>query len=73
MTTYWVLRRPRILERTVRIGVATEVEGTPLGERISAEAYDALRQRARELFRHHAADNGSVAIPLAGRLVVARR
>jgi SAM-dependent methyltransferase len=53
--------------------LATEVEGTPLGERISAETYDALRQRVRELFQHYVAHDGSVGIPLAGHLVVARR
>jgi SAM-dependent methyltransferase len=53
--------------------VATEVEGTPLGERISAETYDAIRRRARELLQRYVAEDGSVGIPLAGHLVVARR
>lgn len=53
--------------------VATEVEGTPLGERISAETYDAIRRRARELLQRYVANDGSVGIPLAGHLVVSRR
>lgn len=31
------------------------------------------RQRARDLLQHYVADDGSVGIPLAGHLVVARR
>ena len=53
--------------------VTTELEATPLGERVSAEAYGALRQRARDLLRRYVADDGSVGLPLAGQLVVARR
>jgi hypothetical protein len=53
--------------------VTTELEATPLGERIAAETYDSLRQRARDLLQHYAAGDGSVRIPLAGHLVVARR
>ena len=53
--------------------VTTELEATPLGELVSAEAYDALRQRARELLQRYVAADGSVGIPLAGHLVVARR
>jgi len=53
--------------------VAAEVEGTPLGERISAETYDAIRRRARELLQRYVAEDSSVGIPLAGHLVVARR
>jgi SAM-dependent methyltransferase len=53
--------------------VTTELEATPLGERIAAETYDSLRQRARDLLQHYAAGDGSVRIPLAGHLVGARR
>ena len=53
--------------------VTTELEATPLGELVSAEAYDALRQRARDLLQRYVADDGSIGIPLAGHLVVARR
>ena len=53
--------------------VTTELEATPLGELISAEAYEALRKRARELLQRYVADDGSVGIPLAGHLVVASR
>ena len=53
--------------------VTTELEATPLGELISAEAYEALRKRARELLQRYVADDRSVGIPLAGHLVVARR
>jgi hypothetical protein len=31
------------------------------------------RQRARDLLQHYVADDGSVGIPFAGHLVVARR
>ena len=51
----------------------TELEATPLGERISAETYEDLRQRARDLLQRYVADAGSVDIPLAGHIVVARR
>ena len=53
--------------------VTTELEATPLGELVSAEAYDALRQRARDLLQRYVADDRSVGIPLAGHLVVAGR
>jgi len=53
--------------------VTTELEATPLGELVSAEAYDALRQRARDLLQRYVADDGSIGIPLAGHLVVAGR
>lgn len=52
--------------------VRTEVDSTPLGERISGEVYDRILRDARaELARFHT-DEGTAAVPLAGYIVTGR-
>jgi ubiquinone/menaquinone biosynthesis C-methylase UbiE len=52
--------------------VATEVESTPLRERISDEVYARIREGARELLRPFAKADGAAAIPLEGHVIAAR-
>jgi SAM-dependent methyltransferase len=52
--------------------VATEVESTPLGERISAKAYHQIRQGAREVLSPFTAADGSLAVPFEVHVVAAR-
>jgi SAM-dependent methyltransferase len=51
---------------------ATEVHGSPLGERISADVYDRILDGAREVLRPFTDASGAVAAPLRGHLVAAR-
>jgi ubiquinone/menaquinone biosynthesis C-methylase UbiE len=53
--------------------VTTEVESSPLRERISAQVYAAIREGAREVLRPFAKPGGAAEIPLQGHLVAARR
>jgi SAM-dependent methyltransferase len=53
--------------------VTTEVESTPLGERISAEAYHRIKQGAREVFAPFTAADGSLAAPFVVHVVGAVR
>ena len=53
--------------------VATEVESTPLIERISADVYGRIRTDAREALRRFTTPTGTAEIPLAGHIVVARK
>jgi ubiquinone/menaquinone biosynthesis C-methylase UbiE len=52
--------------------VATEVESTPLGERITADVYERLRQGARDVLAPYTAGDGSLAAPFAVHIVAAR-
>jgi hypothetical protein len=52
--------------------VATEVEGSPLIERITAATYDQLRAEGRAVFERYATPGGGVEIPLVAHLVAAR-
>jgi len=52
--------------------VRTEVEGTPLGERISAEVYTRLLEDARTALRRFVTGDGRFEAPIQGHLVVAR-
>jgi ubiquinone/menaquinone biosynthesis C-methylase UbiE len=52
--------------------VATEVESTPLRERISDEVYARIREGARELLRPFTKADGTAAIPLEGHVIAAR-
>jgi ubiquinone/menaquinone biosynthesis C-methylase UbiE len=52
--------------------VATEVESTPLRERISDEVYARIREEARELLRPFTKPDGAAAIPLEGHVIAAR-
>jgi SAM-dependent methyltransferase len=58
---------------SIDAAVTTEVESTPLVERISTEVYDELRRRTRELWRAYAAPDGTLRAPFASRFAVARR
>ena len=53
--------------------VATEVESTPLRERISDEVYARIREEARELLRAFTKRGGAAEIPLEGHVIVARK
>jgi hypothetical protein len=53
--------------------VATEVESTPLGERISAEAHARILEGAREVLRPFTKPDGTAEIPLEGHVVAARK
>jgi len=52
--------------------VATEVESTPLRERISDAVYAQIREDARELLRPYVRSDGRAEIPLDGHLIAAR-
>jgi ubiquinone/menaquinone biosynthesis C-methylase UbiE len=51
--------------------VATEVESTPLRERIGDEVYARIREEARELLRPFTGPGGAAAIPLEGHVIAA--
>jgi SAM-dependent methyltransferase len=51
--------------------VTTEVESTPLVERLSAETYQHIRDEARTVLAPFTAPDGSVAAPFESNLVVA--
>jgi SAM-dependent methyltransferase len=53
--------------------VTTEVESTPLGERITAEVYDRIRHGAREILASFTAADGTLEAPFAVHVVSARR
>ncbi|MGY1690967.1 class I SAM-dependent methyltransferase [Geodermatophilus sp. SYSU D01105] len=50
----------------------TEVEGSPLAQRITPEVYDRIRAGAREVLGPFTSPDGTVAAPLAGHLVAGR-
>ena len=58
---------------SIDAAVTTEVESTPLVERISSEVYAELRRRTRELWREYEAPDGGLSAPFASRFAVARR
>jgi ubiquinone/menaquinone biosynthesis C-methylase UbiE len=53
--------------------VATEVESTPLRERISDDVYARIREGAREVLRRFTKPDGTAEIPLEGHVVAARK
>ena len=53
--------------------VTTEVESTPLGERITAEVYERIRHGAREVLAPFTAADGALEAPFAVHVVAARR
>jgi SAM-dependent methyltransferase len=53
--------------------VATEVESTPLRERISGEVYARIVEGAREVLRPFTKPDGTAEIPLEGHVVAARK
>jgi hypothetical protein len=53
--------------------VATEVDSTPLGERLRPDVYEQLVTGAREVLAPFTGDDGSLAAPFECTLVAARR
>lgn len=53
--------------------VATEVESTPLIERITSEVYAAIRADARDVLRQFTTPDGRLEAPLNGHIVAAQR
>jgi ubiquinone/menaquinone biosynthesis C-methylase UbiE len=53
--------------------VATEVESTPLRERLSDEVYARIREEARELLGRFTTPGGAAEIPLEGHVIAAHR
>lgn len=53
--------------------VATEVEGSPLIDRITPEQYEGIREDAHEVLRPFTSADSSVAVPLQGHIVTARK
>lgn len=58
---------------SVDAAVVTEVESTPLIERISDDVYRRIRQDAHDVYRPFTAPDGSLAAPFRSNVVVARR
>lgn len=73
----------RVMEARTRIGtarfesaddlVATEVESTPLAERISEDVYARIRADARDVLRPFTTPSGRLEVPLEGHVLAARR
>ncbi len=53
--------------------VATEVEGSPLIERLTDEQYASIKTEARSVLRPFTGPDGKVDAPLRGHVVAARR
>jgi SAM-dependent methyltransferase len=53
--------------------VRTEVEGTPLGDRITGEVYRELLAEAQGALRHFTTAAGKAEIPIHGHLITARK
>lgn len=51
--------------------VATEIEGSPLFDRISAETYDRIKARSREALTAFTTTSGAIDAPLRGHIIVA--
>lgn len=51
--------------------VATEVEGSPLADRIDSPAYDRIKERCRTALAEFVTADGALAAPLRGHIVVA--
>ncbi len=58
---------------SVEAFVTTEVESTPLLDRISPEVYQRIREDALDVLAPFTAPDGSVAAPFESNIVVARR
>jgi ubiquinone/menaquinone biosynthesis C-methylase UbiE len=58
---------------SVEAFVATEVESTPLVDRISREVYARIREEARDVLRSFTTAAGRVEAPIEGHLVAARK
>jgi hypothetical protein len=58
---------------SVDAAMDTEVNSTPLGERITPEVYDRILTGARELLAPFTADDGTLEAPFTSYVVTARR
>jgi SAM-dependent methyltransferase len=58
---------------SVDVLVATEVESTPLGERISPEVYGRINDGARQVLTPFTAADGTIAAPFEVHVIAARR
>jgi SAM-dependent methyltransferase len=74
--------RLEVVDRRTRTGtasfdssddfVATEVEGSPLMERLDAETYARIRSDTRDALQRYATPDGKFEIPLVGHILTAR-
>jgi SAM-dependent methyltransferase len=53
--------------------IATELEATPLGERVSQDAYRRILETAGQALRPFTVDGGRIELPLKGHLIVATK
>ena len=58
---------------SIDAAVATEVESTPLGERITEAVYERLRIEANEMFAPHVTDEGRLEFPFESLVAVGHR
>jgi SAM-dependent methyltransferase len=73
----------RVIAKSTRLGTArfdsiddlvrTEVESTPLAERISDETYLTILEGSREALARFRTDDGPIAMPIQGHLITAKR
>ena len=78
--SYWVLRvtGTRTRAGTVRFGsaeeaVRTEIEATPLAERIGQESFRRLIEAAGEALRPYTVAGGGIELPIRGHLITAAK
>jgi len=53
--------------------VRTEIESTPLIERISEDVYRRILEDSRETFRTYISENGKLEAPIEGHLITAKK
>ncbi|MGH9118349.1 MAG: class I SAM-dependent methyltransferase [Acidimicrobiales bacterium] len=58
---------------SVDVAVATEVNSTPLGERLTPEVYERIVVGAREVLAPFTSHDGALAMPFASHIVVAQK
>ena len=58
---------------SIDAAVATEVESTPLGERITEDVYERIRREANEMFARFVTDEGRLEFPFESLVVVGRK
>jgi hypothetical protein len=56
--------------RSVEDFVATEIQSTPLAERVSVESYTRIVADARAALAAYVVDDGRISVPLVGHVVV---
>ena len=58
---------------SIDAAVATEVESTPLGERMTEDVYERIRREANEMFARFVTDEGGIEFPFESLVVVGHR